>query len=153
MTAPLSQQMLQAANIIERFNTEYSDIYNLDGAWRPSELRREAADREAEEREATEREGMVGELAREMWASAYPSSSESSFEASKRGGGLGQRFTQIAAAPHRIRLVQAVTPCRVGGGSGVIRVADVYKQHRGPAWVDWELARIISCGCMVRRRG
>jgi hypothetical protein len=45
----LSERMLLAANILEEFNTTYSDIYNLDAHWRPSELRREAAHRRTEE--------------------------------------------------------------------------------------------------------
>lgn len=63
MTEPLSIRMLQAAKIIEEFNTVYSDIYNLDAAWRPSELRREADHRAAEETEAAERDQHIEELA------------------------------------------------------------------------------------------
>lgn len=47
---PLSVQMLQAADTLQRFNTE-NDLYHPDAPWRPSELRREAMHRAAEERE------------------------------------------------------------------------------------------------------
>jgi hypothetical protein len=59
----LPARMREAANTIEEFNTRLSDLYNRDGYWRPSELRREAAHLEDEDREAAEREEMVAELA------------------------------------------------------------------------------------------
>lgn len=64
---PLSVQMLQAADTLQRFNTE-NDMYQPDAPWRPSELRREAKHREAEEREAVERGVAVELMARELFA-------------------------------------------------------------------------------------
>lgn len=63
---PLSVQMLQAADTLQRFNTEYGDLYQPDAPWRPSELRREAKHREVEEREAADKAAAVEALAREL---------------------------------------------------------------------------------------
>lgn len=42
-------------------------------------------------------------------------------------------------------------PCRVCGGRGVIRVADIYRNLRsGKVSVDWELAQTIPCGCRYK---
>lgn len=62
---PLSVQMFQAADTLQRFNTE-NDLYTPDAPWRPSELRREAKHREVEEREAVEKAAAVEALAREL---------------------------------------------------------------------------------------
>lgn len=65
---PLSVEMERAADALQRFNTEYGDLYQPDAAWRPSELRREAKHRAAEEQEAVEKAAAVDMLARELFA-------------------------------------------------------------------------------------
>jgi hypothetical protein len=42
------------------------------------------------------------------------------------------------------------TSCRVCGGSGVIRCADVYKHPGGQSRPIWELAAVVACGCKYR---
>jgi len=49
----------------------------------------------------------------------------------------------------RARLVYP--PCRLCGGSGYIRYADVYKPHCGDAVVCWDLSRVVRCGCREAR--
>jgi hypothetical protein len=40
------------------------------------------------------------------------------------------------------------SPCRVCGGSGVIRCADVYRNlAHGTVVVAWDLSRVVRCGC------
>ncbi len=41
-------------------------------------------------------------------------------------------------------------PCRMCGGRGVIRIADVYRSHRGTARPIWELSTVIACGCRYK---
>lgn len=44
----------------------------------------------------------------------------------------------------------AMSNCEMCGGRGVIRYADVYKNHRGNAVVVWDLATTVRCGCQPK---
>ncbi|WP_156765697.1 hypothetical protein [Mycobacterium sp. 1245499.0] len=41
-------------------------------------------------------------------------------------------------------------PCRLCGGKGVIRCADVYRSHRGVSRPIWELSTVVACGCRYK---
>lgn len=68
----LADHMELLADGLERVNRELVDdngepIYNLDAAWRASQLRKEATHRRAEEKEIAEEDALAQTLAREIF--------------------------------------------------------------------------------------